>query len=201
MERLYDDLEQAKAFEISFTNFVDIYDDTCLFDYQEEICDRCGKTIQCRDYLVPKSNCKKPYGILSSCEFGVNDELRNQLIENFDITEKDFRPIRNKKGEIVFYQITPQHTMLPIYKENMWRPRITCPKCGSVQYTSSEQENKNGEFFYYISQQALDEMHDLNITYERFECFDPMYVISRRVYEFLVERYPRTHYFPLYLKP
>lgn len=199
MEQLYDNLSEAQAFEISFTNFVDIYDDTCLADYAEELCDRCGRTVQCRDYLIPKSRCKKPYGILSSCEFGVNQDLHAELIEKFDVTEEDFRPIRNKKGDIVFYQITPQHTMLPIHAENNWNP-YSCSRCGSVRYSHKEYENDKGEFYYYISQQALDDMHDFNVTYERFDCHEPSYIISKRVYEFLVERYPRTHYFPFFLK-
>ena len=199
MEKLYDNLDQAKAFQLSFTNFVDIYDDTCLMDFAEEICDRCGKAVQNRDYLIPKSRCKKPYGILSSCEFGVNKELRDELIKRFDITDNDFRPIRNKRGEIVFYQITPQHTMQPIFKENGWLPYVFS-KCGSIRYSCTEQENEKGEFYYYISQEALDGMHDLNITSERFDTHDPLYIISKRVYEFLVEHFPRTHYFPFFLK-
>ena len=199
MEKLYKNLDQAVAFELSFTNPIDIYDDTCIMDYMEELCDKCGKIFQQHDYLVPKSRCKKPYGILSSCVYGVSEELKYELIINFNITEKDFRPIRNKKGEIVFYQITPQHIMLPINKENNWHIK-TCPKCGSIQYSNTEQENEIGEFYYYISKQALAEMHDLNITYEHFDTNEPMCVISKRVFEFLIKRYPRSHYIPFFLK-
>ena len=120
------------------------------------------------------------------------------MINRFDITEADFRPIRNKKSEIVYYQITPQHVMKPIHKENDWHP-YPCSRCGSIRYSHKEYENEKGEFYYYISKQALDDMHDLNVTYERFDCYNPAYVISKRVYEFLVERYPRAHYFPFFL--
>ena len=89
--------------------------------------------------------------------------------------------------------------MQPIFKENGWLP-YACSRCGSIRYTNREQENEKGEFYYYISQGALDEMHDLNITYERFDMYMPFYVISKRVYEFLVEHFPRTHYFPFFLK-
>ena len=42
-------------------------------------------------------------------------------------------------------------------------------------------------------------MHDLNVTFESF--YDaPLVVISRRVYDFLVEKYPRTHYVPFFLQ-
>lgn len=200
MDRLYDNLDEAKAFEISFTNFVHCYDDTCYMDFAECVCEVCDRTIQTKDFLVPKANCKKPYGILSSLDMGVNQELRDELIERFDVTENDFRPVRNKRGEIVFYQITPQHVMLPIAKENGWNQLPACPKCGAVRYASHEYENEKGEFYYNISQEALRDIHDFNITCELLECYRPMYVISRRVYDFLIKKYPRTHYFPLFLK-
>lgn len=198
MEKLYDNLDDAKAFALSFTNFAYGYDDMCIVDFEEELCDRCGLRIQKCDYLMLKSQFKKPYALLDTIEFGVNRELRDELILRFDITEEDFRPIKTKKGEIVFYQITPKHVMLPIHKENGWT-RYICTKCGSVRYTNQEQENEKGEFYYYISNAALEEMHDLNVTYEKDSCHSPMVIISRRVYDFLIERYPRTHYFPLFL--
>ena len=40
------------------------------------------------------------------------------LIDNFNITDDDFRPIRNKTGDVVYYQISPMHTMLPIIFQN-----------------------------------------------------------------------------------
>lgn len=200
MEKLYNNLNEAQAFALNFTNFVDIYDDNCLADFEYKICTRCNKWIQDKDYLVPKANCKKPYGILSSLEFGVSEELRTELIARFEITEKDFRPIYNKKGEIVFYQITPQHVMLPLAEENGWVPQKVCEECSSQKYEDSEFENEKGEEYYYISQEALRQMSDLNITYEQFGCYMPHFVISRRVYEFLVEKYPRTQYIPFFLK-
>ena len=200
MERLYDNIDEAKAFAISFTNFIYFYDDIALVDFFDTPCEICDTSPQIRDYLAPKANCKKPYGILHSLDMGVSQELRDELIANFNITEADFRPVRSKRGEVVFYQITPQHTMLPIYKVNKWSAKKPCPKCGSVRYSDREYWNNHDEPYYYISQEALDDMTDVNITYERFSGDSAMYVISRRVYDFLVERYPRTHYFPFFLK-
>lgn len=201
MERLYNNINEAKAFAISFTNFIYDYDNVLIDDYFVTLCDHCGKMIQQKDYLAPKANCKSPCGILTTCNFGISIDLKNELIENFDITEKDFRPIRTKKGEIVYYQITPQHVMLPINKENRFRVSKPCAYCGSFFYNDKPYENENGEDYFYISQQALNDMHDINITYEKFSRFYvPMFVISRRVYDFLVERYPRSHFFPFFLQ-
>lgn len=198
MSSLYDNLDEAKAFELSFTNFVYTYDDTCYFDFTEKPCAVCDMAKQNRDYLVPRANCKKPCGILSYSAFGVSPELRDELIARFDITEADFRPIRTKGREIVYYQITPQHRMVPISNANGWMPYRPCPKCGSQRYSHHDFENDKGEFYHYITQEALDDLHDLNVTFETFHR-EPLVVISRRVYDFLVERYPRTHYVPFFL--
>ena len=200
MERLYDNLGEAKAFAISFTNFVYMYDDIKELDFTAPPCNHCKKTTQVKDYLVPKSGCRKPYAILDTYEFGVSIDLRNELIQRFDIFENDFRPIRNRTNEIIYYQITPQHVMLPIYQDNKWIAQPPCPECGAVQYIDCEFENEKGEPYYYMSQAALDDMHDLNVTSEKFDFHLPLFIISRRVYDFLIEKYPRTHYFPLFLK-
>ena len=200
MDRLYDNLDEAKAFMLSFTNFVFLYDDMIWDHFQTILCDKCENAIQTKDYLAPKANCKKPTGILDTLEMGVSQAVRDELIAHFDITEKDFRPIYTKRGELVYYQITPQHVMLPIHEENEWQIQKTCPECGSVQYYRSDFRNEKKEPYYYISQAALDDMHDLNVTYEKFRFHAPIVIISRRVYDYLTERYPRTHYFPFFLE-
>lgn len=200
MDKLYSNLDEAKAFSLSFTNFAYFYDDAYMPDFKTVICETCQKEVQTRDYLCPKASCKKPTSILHSLEFGVSPELRNDLIEQFDITEDDFRPMYTKRGELVYYQISPQHVMLPIHKENEWPIMAVCPQCNSVYYDRPKRKNANGEQFFLISQEALDEMHDLNITYEHFNRGFPLFVVSRRVYEYLTERYPRTHFFPFFLK-
>ena len=200
MDKLYDNLDETKAFASSFTNFAYFYDDMSSWDFHTEICNVCKKTYQSYDYLAPRASCKKPTSILHSLEFGVSEEVRNDLIEKFDITEEDFRPVRNKRGEIVYYQITPQHVMLPIHEENEWPQMDPCPCCGSIQYGFHDYRNEKNEFYYYISQAALDDMHDLNVSYEQFRFYMPMYIISRRLYDYLTELFPRTHYRPFYLK-
>ena len=200
MERLYDNLDEAKAFMLSFTNFVYFYDDVCHADFQSVVCEKCKIAIQTKDYLMPKANCKKPTGILHTLEYGVNQDVRDELIARFDITEDDFRPIYSKRGELVYYQITPRHVMLPIHEENEWPVQKTCPECGSIQYQRCYYKNEKKEPYYFISQAALDDMHDLNVTYERFRFHAPIVIVSRRVYDYLSEQHPRTHYFPFFLK-
>lgn len=200
MERLFHNIDDAKAFSLSFTNFAYFYDDWEDTDTHSLVCEACHKEEQFADYRMPKSSAKKDTSILHSLEFGVSQQLRDELIARFDVTQEDFRPIRSKRGEIVYYQITPQHVMLPIHEENGWMPKPPCPCCGSVQYEFHDFENEKGEYYQFISQAALDDLHDFNVTFEKFRWHRPYYVISRRVYDFLTDRYPGTHYEPFFLK-
>lgn len=199
-KKRYENLNDAVAFEIAFEFMLYGYDDVGWDEYERYTCTKCGKMEQFSDFLVPKSNCKKDYAILQSYEYGVSIEIQEKLISNFDITNDDFRPVRNKIGDIVYYQITPQHTMKPIDSVNRMRKLKKCPKCNSVQYRINEYKNKKGFLFYYITQDALDDLCDLNRTFENFDMHSPRYIVSRRVFEFLSNQYPRMRFIPLFLK-
>ena len=200
MHCLYDNLKEAKAFALSFTNFAYFYDDLEDTDTHTVVCEHCYKEVQHADYRMPRASAKKPTAILHSCEPGVSPELRDELIARFDITEADFRPVRTKKDEIIYYQITPKHVMLPLHEVNAWSILTQCSKCGNIRYDHRREKNDKGEPYYYITKEALNNMHDLNVSFECFHRDSELFIISRRVYDFLIERYPRTHYFPLFLK-
>lgn len=144
MHRLYDNLNTAVAFAISFTNFAYFYDDLEDTDTHKMVCEECFKEIQFADYRMPRSSAKKDTAILHSLEPGVCPELKDELIARFDISEADFRPVRTKKDEIVYYQITPQHVMLPLCEPNDWPILECCPQCGSVIYNRPRMGNANG---------------------------------------------------------
>jgi len=199
-EKNYDNLSEAVAFVIAFVPMIYTYDDYAPIEYENVLCTRCGDHEQSMDFRAPKANIKKSYGILDMLEYGVNEEFRNELIQRFDISEKDFRPVRNKIDDIVFYQITPQHTMLPISSVNRVKALKPCRKCGSVQHRINKYKNEKGNEYYYITKEALDDLHDLNKTSERFDMFFPLYIVSRRVYEYMTEKEPRMRFFPMFLK-
>lgn len=200
MHKLYDNLDEAKAFAISFTNFAYFYSDLEDTDTHKLVCEHCYKEVQYADYRMPKSSAKKDAAILHSLEPGVSPALRDELIANFDVTEADFRPVRTKKDEIVYYQITPQHTLLPLHEVNDWPILSRCDHCGNIRFNDISKRNNIGESYHYITTEVLGDMHDLNVTFEHFHRDYPLFVISRRLYDFLIERYPRTHYFPFFLK-
>lgn len=198
-EKRYDNLSEAVAFQIAFEFMIYAYGDVSWYDTFEVVCTKCRKERQYADILVPRSSCKKDYGRFDTLHYGVSEAIKEELIKNFDITEEDFRPARNKKGDIVYYQITPKHTMLPIKSLNRIKVLKPCRKCGSIQYRFDEYKNERGESYYYIPENALKNMGDMNVTYEEFNCYMPRVIVSRRVYDYLIEKYPRMTFVPLFL--
>lgn len=151
MNRLYDNIDEAKAFELRFANMAFFYDDLYTWEFHTELCPVCRNCVQSKDLLAPRASCKKPTSMLQTFDMGVSVELKDELIRFFDISEADFRPVRTKKGEIVYFQITPQHVMLPIHEVNEWQVKQTCPACGSVQYhrTYFQNEKKGTLLFHF----------------------------------------------------
>lgn len=199
-EKRYPNISEAVAFRIAFAHMAYSYGDVGWDKIERYVCEHCGLTEQYADFLAPKSTFKKEFAILDTYHYGVSANIRKELIENFDVTEDDFRPCRNKTGDIVFYQITPVHTMLPLTSVNRTRPLKPCKKCGSIQYREKEYKNKNGYPYSFITQEVLNDLHDLNVTYEKYEMHLPYWVVSRRVYDFLIERYPRMNFQPIFLR-
>lgn len=199
-EKNYDNLSDAVAFVVHFAFMVYTYGDIDMEQFETKLCSQCGHLIRDKVFLAPKTSCKKECGVLHNFEYGVSEQIRNELLSEFDIKKEDFREVCNKKGEIVYWQITPRHIMMPLSKSNRIKSQKACPKCGFVQYRMDEFENEKGEPYYYITKEALEDMQDINRTFETFECFIPMYVVSRRVYDYLSSKYPRMKFAPMYLK-
>ena len=78
------------------------YGDVGWNEIDRYVCERCGLTEQYADFLAPKSTFKKEFAILDTYHYGVSANVRNELIENFDISEEDFRPCRNKTAYAVY---------------------------------------------------------------------------------------------------
>ena len=194
--------EDAVAYRIHFTAMICTYGSVAWDEIEKYDCNRCNHTVQINDFLAPRPSCIKNDGaLLDIFRFGVREEIRNELIRSFDVSENDFRPCRNKTGDIVYYQITPQHTMLPIANVNNWRSLTPCRKCGRVQYRDKDRKTAfDGNDIVFISKAALDDLHDLNCTYENFEMHIPEFIVSKRVYNFFATNYPRLLFDPVFLK-
>ena len=193
--------EDAVAYRIHFTSMIYGYGNVGWDEIKKEDCKRCRHLSQLNDYLAPRSaGTKKAGAQLDTWDYGVCVEAHDELIKQFDISEQDFRPCRNKKGEIVYYQLVPQHTLLPIANVNGWTPLKPCSSCGRQQYRNNNKNSWDNDDIVYISKEALDDLHDLNFTFEMFEMYFHDLIVSKRVYEFFSQYYPRLLFDPVFLK-
>lgn len=53
-------------------------------------------------------------------------------------------------------------------------------------------------YYYDCNNNLITEKTD-NATYEKYEMHLPYWVVSRRVYDFLIKRYPRMNFVPIFL--
>ena len=91
--------------------------------------------------------------------------------------------------------------MLPISDVNDWKSLKHSRKCGRTQYRENDRKAALvGDDIVFISQKALDDLHDLNCTLEKFNMYMPYFIISKRVYEFFAKNYPRLLFDPVFLK-
>ncbi len=58
----------------------------------------------------------------------------------------------------------------------------------------------NMDCYIIISNEAYSEMHDLNKTFENFDMHIPNFIVSKRGYNFLIEKNPKLNFEPLFLK-
>ncbi|MBR5460711.1 MAG: hypothetical protein IKV53_07545 [Clostridia bacterium] len=196
------DLSKAVAFALRFrVPMIYGYDDMAPCKFETVLCEHCGHSVWDKEYLVPKASVRnRKFGYLDIWKYVVDEEIRGKLIENFDITEDDFRPVRTKSGEIVMWEIAPQHVMKPIGNVNGCKKINVCKKCGWTEYSPPKYEIDDCREYYYITKEALDDMHDINFMCE--EAFGQPFAtfVSRRVYDYLIERYPRMQFAPVFLK-
>lgn len=64
---------------------------------------------------------------------------------------------------------------------------------------NSEKVGSKVTDYYYDSNNNLIAEKTDNATYEKYEMYLPYWVVSRRVYDFLIKRYPRMNFEPIFL--
>lgn len=200
-ERNYPNIDEAVAFMIDFVPLIYTYNSIAPIEFYNEICEKCGLCEQNTVYLAPKSSMKSDHGRLcSTMEYAVSVEIKNELCEKFDITDEDFMPVKTKRGEIFAYQIAPKRVMRPLSEANRVRELFPCKHCGGIQHRIHEYKNEKGEHYFYVTEKMLESIGDLARTFEKFHCYLPEYMVSRRVYEYLINKNPRMRFRPLFLK-
>ena len=200
-EKNWGDCSKAVAYELNFVQMCYGYPTVALAEYYKSICPHVDDlSIQCRDLEYPKSGySKKDYYQLDSYDMAVSDNLKTDMMR-FGIPEEVFRPVYNKKHDIILgWQITPRNILPPIWQLNGEREIIMCEICNYRTYEVLDEINYFDAYDgmgypVYISREVLEQMEDINATTETGSV-----IISLDLYNYLIEKYPRLECRPVFL--
>ena len=76
--------------------------------------------------------------------------------------------------------------------------KITYRYSANGMRTQKKVGSKVTDYYYDSNNNLIAERTD-NATYEKYEMYLPYWVVSRRVYDFLIKRYPRMNFEPIFL--
>ena len=204
-EKTWGNCENIVAYSLNFVQMCYGYDSDSLEKYYKSVCPHYNDlSFQINDFEYPKSGfSKKDYYILDSYDYGVSEKLRLDMIQ-FGVSENNFRPIYNRDHSIILgWQIEPTHQLFPTYIENGMEKKCICEYCNFCTYElRSEFEDKYHNSYNglglpdFISSKALAELNEYGIavTGDKHSVY-----ISLRLYDFLLEKYPRIECRPVIL--
>ena len=131
------------------------------------------------------------------------------MIEHKMAQKEDFLEVKDKRGEVVAYQIQPQHLITGFAMDNNMRLVDKCINCGLKRYEYDMEP-------FYISEELLKQLHGLNRTTEVtgpviekydenqkekvYSLVEPWYIINKEVFTLLHEKYPRMQFIPIFKK-
>lgn len=203
---------EAVAYSLNFVSIAYGYGDDIHEDYFKPCCEKAKSvSVHFRDFEYPKSKTiLKPYVQLDWGFYAINEELKNAILE-FGIDDEGdvFRPVWTRKHDKpLCFSIEPKHILKPIAKENNYATKIICKDCDVVwAYRKSDDITAVTEFNgmgrpLYIGKEVIESMHDFNVTYEYFGpggylCREV--IISKRVHDFIISKYPRAEFRPVVL--
>lgn len=189
------DAKKTVAYRLNFHNIISVKDRK-ITDFGIYSCSSCHHIKQTVNLTIPKSSLKKEYGRLSFFGFCVSIECKESLVNTFDdISENDFRPVTAKNGDLLCYQLTPQHTMEPIYPYNSEIKPYHCNSCGTTFWIEPINET-----VLYITEQMLNKLSSLNLTFEHTPLSQGSIIVTKDVYNFLINKYPKMEFTPILLK-
>ena len=202
-EKNWGKLYHVVAYSLNFVQMCYGYDSDSSKDYYKSLCPHCEDySIQFRDFEYPKGGfSKKDYYILDTCDYGVSDRLKEDLLE-FGVPEMDFRPIYTRNHDsILGWQITPHHILPSTYQVNGMEKKCCCPICDLYKY---EYKDEFSPLKYYdgignpdfINDEALNclNKYSIALTEDKHSVY-----ISSDLYEHLLKKYPRIECRPVIL--
>ena len=196
-----EEMNNAVAYEPYFIN-------RYCFDYDEEsnnesntLCNNCG-IVQFKENLEiqPKKIQKNSYTTFTleynQNIFFVSSKMYEYLIEN-GINITNFRPAYTKRKNIIAYRIYSE-SLLEIndFKDESYSNSIMCSNCGKLYKNLLIEDQYVNK---YINKDALENLKDVNLTYEYFGD-NRKIIVSKKFYNLIKQKDTKALFLPIYSK-
>ncbi len=200
-EKHWGDCSKAVAYSLNFVQMCYSPGNAKRTEFYSIICDACENEKQYKNFEFRKSDfSKKDYFILDYLCYGVSEKLKKDMLE-FGLKEENFRPIYTRSCDLVLgYQLIADNVLPPVFEVNGKYELSNCEACGHKTYEVYDEidgtQVYNGLGYpVFLTAQARENLKDINCLYED----NDEILISCKLYDFLIERYPRLECRPVFV--
>lgn len=195
------EMDKAVAYEPYFIN-------RYCFDYDEESDNEYENSCKLCDSIELKENLEiSPKGInknsyntftleYNRSVFLTTQPMYEYLVEN-GIDVKYFKECYTKRKNIIAYRLYSDNVLdVNAFYDGSYSDLFICSNCGKLHRNLQIDETYINK---YIDKNTLDDLEDVNITSEYFEC-NKKIIVSKKVYNLVKEKDPKAMFLPIYIK-
>lgn len=196
------EMEEAVAYIPYFGRMCYEYDDSPNFF--KIACNKCCHDIQIDNLEIKNQGAIKKYKDDFATfrhvgqDFSVVTIPMYQYLCESGVDKRYFRPVyaRRDKENPIGYQIYSEDALPEGAVISGKYEYYECRKCKAkiAEYQMTEQYEH-----FYITKDAVDNMKPISVTYELYSR-RPEIVVSKEVYDAIIEKDPKAYFFPVYLK-
>ena len=195
------EMDKAVAYEPYFIN-------RYCFDYDEESNNEYENTCKLCESIDLKENLeiqskgikRNSYNTFTlednKSAFFITQLMYEYLVENA-INPKYFKECYTKRKNIIAYRLYSDNVLdVNAFYDDSYSDSFICSNCGKLYKNLQVDETYINK---YINENSLDNLEDINITYEYFSK-NKKIIVSKKVYNLVKEKDPEAMFLPIYIK-
>ncbi|WP_419749170.1 hypothetical protein [Terrisporobacter petrolearius] len=195
------EMDKAVAYEPYFIN-------KYCFDYDEESNNEYENTCKLCESIDLKENLeiqskgikRNSYNTFTlednKSVFFITHLMYEYLVEN-GINPKYFKECYTKRKNIIAYRLYSDNVLdVNAFYDDSYSDSFICSNCGKLYKNLQVDDTYINK---YIDENSLDNLEDINITYEYFSK-NKKIIVSKKVYNLVKEKDPEAMFLPIYIK-
>lgn len=195
------EMDEAVAYEPYFINrYCFDYDEESNNEY-ENTCKLCeSRDLKENLEIQPKGIKRNSYNTFTLEEnksvFFITQLMYEYLVEN-GINSKYFKECYTKRKNIIAYRLYSDNVLdVNAFYDDSYSDSFICSNCGKLYKNLQVDDTYINK---YIDENSLDNLEDINITYEYFSK-NKKIIVSKKVYNLVKEKDPEAMFLPIYIK-